>query len=100
MTSIKESWNRFSLKGKLPGPSANLFSREDYKEFQVVVLKDDIVSAKVQKQYDELHTSKEKQKGFVLTYLIKNPKTSKSYQIWEIIWFFVLILEFCLVPYT
>jgi len=36
----------------------------------------------------------------VQTYLIKNPKTSKSYQIWEIIWFFVLILEFCLIPYT
>lgn len=36
----------------------------------------------------------------MLTYLIKNPKSSRTYQIWEIIWFFVLICEFNLVPYT
>jgi hypothetical protein len=65
-----------------------------------VVLKDDYVSTKVQRQFDEQNRGQSNQKGFIATYLIKNPKTSKAYQIWEIIWFFVLILEFILVPYT
>jgi hypothetical protein len=33
-------------------------------------------------------------------YLIKDPKKSKPYQYWEILWFFVLIIDFALIPYT
>lgn len=39
-------------------------------------------------------------KSFIRTYLIKDPKTSKTYVIWEILWLIVLIIEFALVPYT
>lgn len=33
-------------------------------------------------------------------YLIKDPKKSKPYQYWEVLWFFVLIIDFALIPYT
>lgn len=33
-------------------------------------------------------------------YLIKDPKKSKPYHYWEILWFFVLIMDFALIPYT
>jgi hypothetical protein len=64
------------------------------------VLKDNNLFAKVEKQFDEQFYNKNVSKGFILTYLIKNPKTSRAYQIWEIFWFCVLLLEFALVPYT
>jgi len=64
------------------------------------VLKDDMIFAKVEKQFDEQFHSQAVSKGFILTYLVKTPKTSKAYQVWEIICFFVLLCEFALVPYT
>jgi hypothetical protein len=32
--------------------------------------------------------------------VIKDPKRSKLYQYWEVFWFFVIIVQFVLVPYT
>lgn len=39
-------------------------------------------------------------KGFIQTYLIKNPKTSRVSWCWDIIWLIVLIIDFTLIPYT
>lgn len=36
----------------------------------------------------------------MLTYLIKDPKKSKPFMYWERLWFFVLITDFTLIPYT
>jgi len=39
-------------------------------------------------------------KTFVEAYLIKDPKKSKAYNYWEILFLLILIVEFALIPYT
>jgi hypothetical protein len=43
------------------------------------VLKDDIFYAKAAKQFDDQYNQKQPSKSFIRTYLIKDPKTSKTY---------------------
>lgn len=66
----------------------------------MVVLGDDVYYAKAQKQLDDQDKQKMPAKSFIRTYLIKDPATSKTYVIWEVLWLLVLIVEFALVPYT
>ena len=42
----------------------------------------------------------EEQKSFMEKYMIINPKTSRYYIFWETIFFFVMICQFLIVPYT
>lgn len=57
--------------------------------------------SKAQRQIeeDEINMLKDK-KSFLVKYFIMNPKTSKVYMVWEILWFFVIVTDFALIPYT
>lgn len=73
-------------------------SGEDYKEFVMIVLKDDINANKAKIKQEMLEGPSDR--GFVAKYVIIDPKTSRFYQIWEMFFLLVILVEFALVPYT
>ena len=63
-----------------------------------IVLKDDFKYQNVGRNLDQPEATVEK--TFAEKYLIINPKTSRVYQFWEILWLLLCILQFAMVPYT
>lgn len=64
----------------------------------MIVLKDDINYQNAARNLDLPEATTEK--TFAEKYLIINPKTSRVYQFWEILWLLLCIVQFAIVPYT